>query len=146
MLQAVHREVSTHLRPSADLVRNHLHNFLIDLARSSHTSDTSPGIPAEYLSVRRHIERQYATSLTLRELAARVGRSVPRFAARYRELFGVSPIEHALHLRMQEARFLLRDRNLTVAQIADRLGYCNVQHFSRQFRNRFGISPSQTRP
>lgn len=48
-------------------------------------------------------------------------------------------------LRLLEARRLLIETDLQVAEIAFKVGYGNVSHFNRMFRDRFGRSPGGTR-
>jgi two-component system response regulator YesN len=46
---------------------------------------------------------------------------------------------------MREAAYLLHDRNLNVTEIARRVGYAEIFHFSKLFKKRFGRSPRETR-
>ena len=53
-------------------------------------------------------------------------------------------IEHFLiMLRIERAKELLSYKNQNVSEVAYRLGYASVAHFSRQFKSKVGISPSQ---
>ncbi|MHC5671553.1 helix-turn-helix domain-containing protein [Nostoc sp.] len=45
--------------------------------------------------------------------------------------------------RMESAEQLLRQGNTTVAQVANKISYCNLGHFASAFRCRFAIAPSQ---
>ncbi|MHC5613452.1 MAG: helix-turn-helix domain-containing protein [Nostoc sp.] len=44
---------------------------------------------------------------------------------------------------MESAEQLLRQGNTTVAQVANKISYCNLGHFASAFRCRFAIAPSQ---
>lgn len=140
----IHAEAGAHVRPSEAYVRNLLENFVIDIGRGL-AGRESADIPEAYLEARRFIQANYTQRLTLAQLARRAHVSVPRFATRYRQFFGVPPIEYLLRLRMERACFLLRDVNLNVGQVAREVGCENIHYFSRLFRKRFGVPPSAFR-
>ena len=60
----------------------------------------------------------------------------------FNENVGTSPIEYWISLKMTEAKKLIRDGELNVTQIAERLGYNSIHHFSRMFKRFTGVSPS----
>jgi AraC-like DNA-binding protein len=144
-LLAIHHEVSTHAPANAGYVKNLLHNALIDLGREIQASGGAQQVPAEYLHVRSYLEEHFAEPVTLRQLAGLVHRSVPRFASRFRALFGFTPIDYQIRLRLQHASVLLHDCNWSITQIAREVGYPSLQYFSRSFRQRFGVSPQEAR-
>ncbi len=102
-------------------------------------------IPEEYLVIRRHIENFPERSLGLKELAHMANRSIPAFTVNFRRYFGVSPIRHQLNCRMELAKLLLHDRNLSIKEIGVRCGYADPFQFSRMFRRRYGCPPTQCR-
>jgi len=85
------------------------------------------------------------TSHRVKALAMQYGYSPDHFTRIFRTLTGYSPKQFAINARMDRARALLRESSHTVTQIADLLGYQNVGFFSRQFKARFGTSPSVAR-
>lgn len=60
----------------------------------------------------------------------------------FHENVGSSPIEYWISLKMKEAKRLIRDGELNITQIAERLGYNSIHHFSRMFKRFTGVSPS----
>ncbi len=64
---------------------------------------------------------------------------------RFKQHTGRSPQQFAIDMRMQSAHFLLLDSNLSIAQVAQRLGYTDVYFFSRQFKQHHGVSPAAFR-
>ena len=60
----------------------------------------------------------------------------------FNENVGTSPIEYWISLKMKEAKRLIRDGELNITQIAERLGYNSIHHFSRMFKRFTGVSPS----
>jgi len=82
---------------------------------------------------------------SLPELAARAALSRSAFAARFQRLLGVSPGQYLAELRMAEAQRLLRDADLSVVQIGERVGYATEAAFRRAFRRIIGVPPGALR-
>lgn len=91
------------------------------------------------------IHARYCEPLTLAALAAAAGMSRSAFAARFRAVMGESPIAYLARWRMIQARELLRDTALPVAEIAARVGYESDIAFARAFRRIFADTPSRAR-
>ena len=60
-----------------------------------------------------------------------------------RSLTGQSPVEFIRTIRLKRAGELLLHSDMTVAEVADAVGFGTASHFSRCFREFFGVSPSQ---
>ena len=61
----------------------------------------------------------------------------------YKSLLGETPYESLHRLRLEKAVFLLKFRpKLKIAEVAFESGFPSIENFSRQFKSRFGISPS----
>ena len=82
---------------------------------------------------------------TLEQLA-RIVNVAPRTLARYLEAEGTRFREMALEVRTERARRLLGQGELSVTQVAYRLGYGDVASFVRCFRSRTGRTPGSVRP
>ena len=54
-----------------------------------------------------------------------------------------TPKQYIVAHRLQEAKRLLTDTTLTVAAIAEKCGFSSVYHFSREFKHKNGITPTQ---
>jgi AraC-like DNA-binding protein len=143
-LRELDRE-SSGAHPDAIYLRNLLQNFFIDLSRTISGPRNRIAIPREYLEVRSFLEDHYAETIKLTQLAARVHRSVPRFATRFKQFFGVAPLDYLTRIRLQQARFLLLDRSYNITEAGRAVGYDNPNYFSRIFRKRFGHSPGEMR-
>ncbi|MEO7718932.1 MAG: AraC family transcriptional regulator [Capsulimonas sp.] len=72
-----------------------------------------------------------------------VGQSALR--RRFKEATGMSPYQFVLESRLIRARAMLRETDLPLKQIADRLGYESVHYFTRQFRSAAGLPPGEYR-
>lgn len=76
-------------------------------------------------------------------LAQQIGFSEVYFRKVFSAQFGVSPKQYILDVRMQKAKQLLTDGVLTVTSIAEECGFSSVYHFSRAFKQKTGISPTE---
>lgn len=79
---------------------------------------------------------------TLSEVA---GVSGSHFFWLFKSATGCSPIRFFIQLRMRRASELLRNRNLTVKETADLLGYDDPYYFSRMFKSVMGVAPRHYR-
>lgn len=91
------------------------------------------------------LKRNLAQSVRIEELAAKANMSPSTFRQHFREVTGMSPLQYQKQLRLQEARELMRWRNMDVGQAANRVGYQSASQFSREYRRLFDISPQKDR-
>ena len=90
----------------------------------------------------RRMHLQADAPLTLDDLAREAGMSRSVFAQRFKERTGMSPIEYLTRWRMLTASDLLLKEDLSLAQIASRVGYESDIAFARAFKREFEVSPS----
>ncbi|MCL6417229.1 AraC family transcriptional regulator [Aestuariirhabdus sp. Z084] len=83
--------------------------------------------------------------LDLDTIAASVSLSKYHFSKKYKELTGYSPIQHFIHLKMQQACYQLDISDKSIQEVAAQLGYDDAYYFSRLFSKILGVSPSQYR-
>ena len=95
--------------------------------------------------VLRKLEREFARSWRVEDLAKLAHLSPSRFAHLFREQTGRSPIAYLEAVRMEEARRLLLRTDLRISEIAFRVGFPDPLYFSTRFHHCFGVSPSSWR-
>ena len=91
------------------------------------------------------IQKHKFEKISLDDLASICHYSRSAFEKKFRAAFGISPGKYLLNLRLSEAEHLLRNSDDTCAMIAEKTGFANQFIFSRQFRSRCGVSPSEYR-
>lgn len=95
--------------------------------------------------VRQRLSERLDVTPTIESLARLAGVSVTRLKGQFRVRFGTSVFAYLRGLRMIEARSLLRERGLSVTEVASRVGYANPSKFAAAFRRELGASPSAIR-
>ncbi|RJL34341.1 helix-turn-helix transcriptional regulator [Bailinhaonella thermotolerans] len=80
--------------------------------------------------------------LTLNQVAHAVYVSRYHLSRSFRDQTGQRFIDFVTMLRMNEARFLLRETDTSITDIARAVGYRELSHFQRTFKKRFGMSAS----
>lgn len=126
---------------------NHLFEYLmaqiVRFAIEKH--DVKTGVLAGFgdEKLRRSLEaihQRLAEPWTLEALAELAGMSRARFAERFKEVVGATPMEYLLECRLNLARTLLR-RGQAVKAIAASTGFAGTSTFVRAFRRSMGMSP-----
>ena len=78
---------------------------------------------------------------SLVELARQVGLNDRKLKQGFRHLFGTTVFGYLQDYRMQQAKRLLHDSDLSIASVATTVGYKNPEAFSTAFRRKFAVSP-----
>lgn len=89
------------------------------------------------------ISENLCRKMPLEELAEIVHVSVPYLYKLFQVHLGTSPGKYIAKMRIEECKMLLRDGQLSMGQVATRMGFSSQQQFSRQFSAICGISPTQ---
>lgn len=92
-----------------------------------------------------YIHKNYDRDLTIEQLAALEHLSVSRFRTLFKARTGLSPMDYLIILRLNHARQLMTQTDLTLREIADAVGYQDQLYFSRIFKKRTGYTPSAYR-
>ena len=99
---------------------------------------------AEFSSVLHYIRNNFRT-ITLSELADHFHYSKPHLCTLIKQSTGVSFTELVKRLRMTRAEEYLVNTDMSIGSIATSLGYSSTDHFSRVFRQTYGVSPVEYR-
>ena len=81
-------------------------------------------------------------SISLDKLAEQIHVSKYYLSHRFRQAFGVSPIQYHLDSRLEHAKYLLGTTKLPIGEIAEQVGFPNIYSFSRAFKKKEKVSPS----
>jgi|GEM_PF-1570130 len=121
------------------LQMEHLHSLQTSTNKENWKKEDKDKMEA----VREYIGRNYLEPLTLKDLTLSFGLNEFKLKKGYKYFFNTTVFEHILQLRMQKAGELLREQQMTVADVATYIGYNNTGSFSYEYKKRFGYSPRQ---
>ena len=95
------------------------------------------------MAVAKLIQQTYDRRFSLQELSRRAGISVTKFKDAFKEVFGTSPGQMNLAVRLHGARRLLIETDLGTNKIMDLVNYKLTTSFIEAFHEFFGYYPSQ---
>jgi AraC family transcriptional regulator len=90
-----------------------------------------------------YVEANLEADLSLAELAAVAGLSVPHLTALFRRTMGQSLHRYVVERRVIRARALLLDSRASIAETALSVGFAHQSHLSRWMRRLLGVTPSE---
>jgi len=115
------------------------------LLSRSYSRDIPEKIIWQMASTAAKMERDYAEPISISDLAASVYLSERHFRRQFENIYQQSPKAYLQNIRLNAAMQQLRQENLSITDIALACGFSDCNHFSRVFRQRFGISPTEYR-
>ncbi len=118
------------------------------LAKLSRWAREEDGKPPTVHRIRQSLDylyRNYARPVRLEDLARMEHLSPSRYSAVFRSCMGVSPQGFLIYLRIKNAADLLCRTDLSMAQVAQAVGYDDPLYFSALFRRKMGMAPSRYR-
>ncbi|MFG6395435.1 MAG: AraC family transcriptional regulator [Lachnospiraceae bacterium] len=126
----------------------HLYLFIDALLRSSNSTQITKGNTLRDFYIKEaisYIEQNFQNEITIEDIARFCGLNRSYFGKIFHENIGKTPQEFLISYRMTKAAELLKLTDLPVADIGNAVGYPNQLHFSRAFKNVYGIPPRQWR-
>ncbi|HLG96543.1 MAG TPA: AraC family transcriptional regulator [Bryobacteraceae bacterium] len=115
---------------------------------SNKTPARGRGVSLTTKQLRRSIEfihENLHNDVSLVEIAAAANMSKYHFAKSFRQAVGIAPHKYLVKLRIERARKLLLSEDLSVEEIAHRVGYTDKSHFAAQFVKIVGTTPYRYR-
>ena len=151
VLQRMLRELDRMDSFSADMVICLLQQLLLELLREQVTPAgtklrTTNAVNSENEIIRRaqqFISEHVREKLTVPLVARHVDVSPSYLTALFRKNLQISPGEYVRRIKLQESKQMIREDNMNFTEIAAALQYSTVHHFSRQFKDKFGITPTE---
>ena len=88
-----------------------------------------------------YIRSNLDAQLSLENIAAELNLSHYYFCALFKQSMGVSPWQYVIKQRVERAKELLKNRELSIAEVAFACGFSNQSHLNKHFRFATGIAP-----
>ncbi len=120
------------------------HQFVEHCFRLLHEPAAASAAP-EVLALKKHLDRSLNVKFVLERYACDTGFSPAHLIRSFRAAFGIPPVEYLLRQRLDAARRLLQYTDLSIKEIASRLGFADSYHFSNYFKKHVGCAPSAFR-
>lgn len=149
-LKQLLREIDTNDVFSGDFIRCNLKMLLLSLLRDTSGRKkrlkTPVALRNENIIVSRtlqYIADHVYDKLSVEIIAKETGVSASHMTALFHRQMNISPGEYIRRVKLEESKTLIREGKMNFSQIAAALNYSSIHHFSRQFKDNFGISPSE---
>ena len=151
VLQSMLREQERMDDYSSDIILSQLNMLLLLLLRESASPkscklQTANAVHSENEIIRQaqqfistHIRQKLSVPLVARQVDV----SPSYLTALFHKNLQISPGEYIRRIKLQESKQMIRENNLNFTEIAAELQYSTVHHFSRQFKEKFGITPTE---
>ncbi|MDE6887991.1 MAG: AraC family transcriptional regulator [Eubacterium sp.] len=126
----------------------HLYLFMDALTRSVSSLRISKGGRLRDFYIHEaiaFIDQNFQNDISVEEIADNCGLNRSYFSKIFKEAVGRTPQAFLLHYRMTKAAELLKLTQLSISDISKAVGYDNPLHFSRAYKNVYGVSPRDWR-
>ena len=151
LLQQMLREQERMDAFSNDMIISQLNLLLLALLRESENPtggklQTSNAVHSENEIIRQaqiFISSHIREKLSVPLVARQVDVSPSYLTALFHKNLQISPGEYIRRIKLQESKQMIRENDLNFTEIAAALQYSTVHHFSRQFKEKFGITPTE---
>jgi|GEM_PF-3347270 len=90
-----------------------------------------------------YMKKNISQTLTLTQIAKDLGYSVPHIKATFQKEKGQGVIDYFIEMKINSAKFMLREGSLNIKEISEKLGFYSQTYFTRVFKRREGITPSE---
>ena len=150
LLQQLLREQEQMPEHATDMIFSYLQSLLILLLRESDTGNhklqTANAVNNENAIIGRaqqYIAAHVREKLSVPVVASNTDVSASYLTALFHKHLQISPGEYIRRIKLQESKQMIREGSLNFTEIAEALQYSTVHHFSRQFKEKFGITPTE---
>lgn len=151
LLQKMTAEQERNEPYSGDMILCLLGQLLIRVMRATESAvdqrlKTPAAINAENEIVNRalrYVADHVCEKLSVGTVAKQVGVSPSHLTALFHKCLQIAPGEYIRRTKLEESKLMIKEGRLNFTQISEALSYSTVHHFSRQFKENFGITPSE---
>ena len=151
LIQQMLREQDRMDAYSNDMIIAQLSQLLLILLREASTPSgnklkTANAVHSENEIIRQaqqYISEHLREKLSVPLVARQVDVSPSYLTALFHKNLQISPGEYIRRSKLQESKQMIRENDLNFTEIAAALQYSTVHHFSRQFKEKFGITPTE---
>jgi AraC-like DNA-binding protein len=147
--QSMFSYFSSKKRPSDILLQHKLKELLLNILLDGNNPELASYFrslsESTAPSLRGIMESNFCYNLSLDDFARLCGRSLSSYKRDFKAVYETSPGKWLLQKRLEYAAAMLGNPAMQITQIAFESGFEDLSHFSRSFKQKFGISPSEHR-
>ncbi|AZQ64479.1 AraC family transcriptional regulator [Flammeovirga pectinis] len=92
-----------------------------------------------------YIKLNLDKEITVEDLCKKIGYSKTKLHGLFKKYFKYSMYDYIKHLRLKKSQSLLVTTELPIADIANRVGYQSIPHFTNRFKKEIGVTPTEYR-
>lgn len=93
--------------------------------------------------LRAFMENNFDKALTVEDYASLTGRSLSTFRRDFKRYYQQTPQQWLKNKRLEKAVLLMQEKDLSIQLIAQKVGYSNGSHFSKEFKKKYRLSPQE---
>ena len=97
------------------------------------------------IQIQEQLQNRFSEPTKMVDIAHHFGMSVRTFNRRFKVATNKSPTEYLQSVRLGQAKGLLKDSNLSIAEIAHQVGYYDSSYFTGLFTKAYGLNPKEYR-
>ncbi|HRU00544.1 MAG TPA: AraC family transcriptional regulator, partial [Victivallales bacterium] len=137
-------EISSHKNPNRIILKNLFECWLLEMARLA--NKITGNQPSENIKkLKRYIDMHSTEKISLSQMSDVAAISIPHMCFEFKKYFGISPGKYLLEQKIELARYLLKNRELRISDVAATVGYNDIYQFSKIFKKIVGMSPRKFR-
>lgn len=106
---------------------------------------THPHPDEQIVQAQLWLQDNYFRQINAGDVAARFEMSLRTFNRRFKNATGITPLEYLRDIRLSQARELLQTSNLSIAEIAEKVGYLDTGYFGELFKRHCQTTPREYR-
>ncbi|MCP8688407.1 AraC family transcriptional regulator [Marinobacterium sedimentorum] len=144
LLQMLYTRVSSEHRYAAEFCNQLLQALIVLIVSLSRDNETATQVQRFDIGqqVKNYIDEHYRETIDLKSMAQDLRISHYYLAHKFKHAVGCSPIQYLIRRRIGEAQSLLINTDLSVTEVATRVGYDNSNYFNMAFKKVVGLTPN----
>ncbi|WP_139992260.1 ABC transporter substrate-binding protein [Paenibacillus paridis] len=119
------------------------YQFVHEQFRQLQMEESDTSAPELAAQIAHFIQEHYEKAISMEMLASCFHYSTHYLSRVFKRKYGCSPIEYLIQTRINRAKFLLNETDVTIREVADSIGYTDMYYFSRLFKKQTGATPAQ---
>ncbi len=145
IISDIHNELNSEFEFKDDKLKVLTLNLFIEFARINEMYKKHINIDefGRISNVCNQMKKFFSDNWTICDMSHISGYSQSRFISLFRRYFSKSPMDFLIDYRIVQAKSMIESNMMTMTEIADACGFSSLYYFSRVFKSRCGISPSE---